>query len=346
MKKILLFCIYISLAQWSTAQIGGRGVFQSLNLPPSARAAAMGGYQIAVVDNELTLGFQNPALLNPEMHNQITFNQVNYLADINFGYAGFGYSLDSLTTLLGGIQYINYGDFTKADEFGNINGTFSGDEFVIALGVGRKCKHNLSFGANFKFIYSHLANYFSSGAAFDFGVTHNWKEQQLVTSFVVRNLGIQFNSYSGTRENLTLDVQLGFSKKLANAPFRFNIMAHHLNVPDMSYINPNANTVIDLETGLPQVQTIGLGDNILRHFIIGTDVLLSENFHLRVGYNHQMRRELTLDRIKGGVGYSWGFGLRVWRFHVDYARTSFHLAGASHFFSATSNLSSWIKKEQ
>jgi hypothetical protein len=114
----------------------------------------------------------------------------------------------------------------------------------------------------------------------------------------------------------------------------------------MSYINPNANTVIDLETGLPQVQTIGLGDNILRHFIIGTDVLLSENFHLRVGYNHQMRRELTLDRIKGGVGYSWGFGLRVWRFHVDYARTSFHLAGASHFFSATSNLSSWIKKEQ
>ncbi len=344
-----IFSFLILLLAFHTqvlAQIGGNGAFYSLNLPPSARAAALGGYQIAVIDNELTLGFQNPALLNEQMHRQITFNQVNYVSDINFGYAGYAHSLDSLTTILGGVQYINYGDFIRADEFGNINGSFTGDESIVSIGIGRKWKYGLSFGLNTKFIYSHLANYFSSGLAFDLGATYNRPDRQFVASMVVRNLGFQFNSYSGTREHLPLDVQLGMSKKLANAPFRFNIMAMHLNTPDMSYLNPNAQTTINLETGEPEVQTVKLGDNIMRHFVVGTDILLSSNFHIRVGYNHQMRKELALDKIKGGVGYSWGFGLRVWRFHVDYARTSFHLAGASHVFSATSNLSSWIKKEK
>ena len=134
-RAIFLFFICITF-QNVLAQIGGRGVFQSMNLPPSARTAALGGSQIAVLDNELTLGFQNPALLNPLMHKQITFNQVNYLADINFGYAGYDFSLDSLTTILGGVQYISYGDFTKADEFGNINGTFTGNEFSVVMGIG------------------------------------------------------------------------------------------------------------------------------------------------------------------------------------------------------------------
>ncbi|MGB0431772.1 MAG: type IX secretion system protein PorQ [Bacteroidia bacterium] len=345
MLRSILVIYLLAITCNAFGQIGGNGVFYSLNLPPSARAAALGGYQIAVIDNELTLGFQNPALLNDQMHRQVTFNQVNYISDINFGYAGYAHSLDSLTTILGGVQYINYGDFIRADEYGNINGNFSGDESIIAIGIGRKWKHGLSFGVNAKFIYSHLATYYSSGLAFDLGATYNRPDYQFVASLVVRNLGIQFNSYSNTREQLPLDIQLGISKKLANAPFRFNIMAQHLNTPNMSYLNPNAQTTINLETGEPELQTVTLGDNIMRHFVIGTDLLLSKNFHIRVGYNHQMRKELALDRIKGGVGYSWGFGLRVWRFHVDYARTAFHIGGASHVFSATSNISSWIKKE-
>ena len=345
MLRYFAFAILITLSGVLNAQIGGRGTFQALNLPSSARVAALGGYQIAVMDNELTLGYQNPALLNDEMHRQITFNQVNYLSDINFGYAGYAHSLDSLTTILVGVQYINYGDFIRADEYGNINGTFSGDESIVSVGIGRKWDYGLSFGVNAKFIYSQLAQYFSSGLALDLGATYHKPEYQFTASLVVRNFGLQFNTYAGTREQMPLDIQMGLSKKLANAPFRFNIMAHHLNTPDMSYVNPNAQTTINLETNEPELQNVTLGDNIMRHFVVGTDILLSKNFHIRVGYNHQMRRELTLDRIKGGVGYSWGFGLRVWRFHVDYARTSFHLAGASHFFSATSNLSSWIKKE-
>ncbi|MBI1184139.1 type IX secretion system protein PorQ [bacterium] len=345
MIKVVAAAVLVLLSQFAFAQIGGRGVFQSLSLPPSARTAALGGYQIAVVDDELTLGFQNPALLNKQMEHQMTFNQVDYLADINFGYAGYGFSLDSVTTALAGVQYINYGAFQGADEYGNLTGNVSADEFSLTMGVGRRWKYGLSYGANLKFIYSHLANYFSSGLALDLGATYRSVERQFTASLVVRNLGLQLNSYAGTRENLPLNVQLGISQKLANAPFRFNITMHHLNVPDMRYVNPTTITT-DLETGLPVVQKISLADNIMRHFIFGTEILLSKNLHVRVGYNHQMRRELSLTKIKGGVGYSWGFGMRIWRFHIDYARATYHMAGASNYFSATSNLSSWLKKEE
>jgi hypothetical protein len=113
----------------------------------------------------------------------------------------------------------------------------------------------------------------------------------------------------------------------------------------MRYVNTNAPVRINLETGEPEEEKISLADNLFRHAIIGTEILLSENFHLRLGYNHQRRRELALANIKGLVGYNMGFGMKIWRFHVDYAYSSYHLAGGSHYFSATSNLQSWMKKE-
>lgn len=346
MKRATFFLSGVLLSISLYGQIGGRGVFQSLELPPSARVAALGGHQIAVFDNEMTLGFQNPALLNAEMDKQLTFNQVNYLADINFGYAGYGHTLNDKTTILGGVQYINFGEFIEADEYGTVLGTFSGEEIALTLGASYAWQYNISFGANLKFIYSNLAGFTANGVAVDLGATHHWKDKQLVSSLVIRHLGTQIKTYSGTWENLPLDVQIGFSKRLANAPLRINVTAHHLNIPDMSYINSNGESTIDLETGLAVVDSVSLGDKVMRHFIFGGELLLSKNFHIRLGYNHQRRQEMTLERAKGGVGYSMGFGLRIWRFHVDYGRAAYHLAGASHHFSVTSNLSSWMKRTE
>lgn len=326
------------------AQIGGYGVYQSLALPPSARTSALGGYQIAVLDKELSLGLQNPALLNEEMHGQMGFSQVNYIADINYGYAGYAHSIDSQLTFMGAVQYVNFGDFERADEFGNRAGTFTGGDNVISLGLGYAWSDQWRFGANLKFIYSHMANYYSAGIALDLAATHHWEEKQLTSSLVIRNLGMQLTTYDGNNEPLPLDIQLAFSKRLADAPFRLNVTAHHLNIPDMTYINTNLPERIDLETGQPIEQKVPFTEKIFRHFIVGTEILLSENFHLRVGYNHQRRKELTLERAKGGIGYSWGFGLRIWRFNIDYGRATYHFAGASHHFSIMSNLSSWTKK--
>jgi hypothetical protein len=40
----------------------------------------------------------------------------------------------------------------------------------------------------------------------------------------------------------------------------------------------------------------------------------------------------------GIVGFSFGLGIHVSRFHIDYARSAWHLAGASNHFSISVNL--------
>ncbi|MCB0736591.1 MAG: type IX secretion system protein PorQ [Bacteroidetes bacterium] len=355
MKKLQLSILLVLFAFFATAQIGGMGVYQSLKLPPSARVAALGGYQIAVMDNELALGFQNPSLLNPEMHKQMSLSQVNYLADVGFGFAGFGYNLDSNTTVLGGIQYVSYGDFTRTDEFGNTNGSFSGGDYNLVAGIGRKWRHNLSYGANLKIIYSNLEQYYSWGLATDLALTYHRPDRNFTAALVARNLGFQFSSYSSTKEQLPVDLQLGLSQKLENAPFRFNLTFHHLNIPDITFVNPTQQVQVisfndDDDTDDPN--KIALAEKFGRHVSFGTEILLNKHLHFRIGYNHQRRKEMllpasnTFSNNKGAVGYSWGFGLRVWKLHVDYGRVAHHIGGAANYFTITSNLSQFKKQEK
>ena len=140
MKKRLLFIpLSILLLSNASAQIGGRYVFSFLKQMPSARLTGLNGSQIALRDDDLALGFHNPAQLNPLMHNALTYNQDFLLGSIKTGYFGYGYNVSKLkTTFQAGIQFINYGTFKQSDELGNINGEFKASEYAIALGAGRQ----------------------------------------------------------------------------------------------------------------------------------------------------------------------------------------------------------------
>ena len=80
------------------------------------------------------------------------------------------------------------------------------------------------------------------------------------------------------------------------------------------------------------------GKQLMRHTIIGVELLPSENFILRAGYNYQRRQELKFDDKLSTVGFSFGFGVKVKRFRLDYATSRFHLAGSSNLFSLAINL--------
>src|SRR5947207_13284398 len=91
MKKRLLaitYCLLLS-AYCLKAQEGGSTTYSFLNVPASARVAAMGGTFLSVKDNDLNVGLQNPALLNPSMSKWIAFSGVTYIADIKFGDVAF-----------------------------------------------------------------------------------------------------------------------------------------------------------------------------------------------------------------------------------------------------------------
>jgi hypothetical protein len=52
-----------------------------------------------------------------------------------------------------------------------------------------------------------------------------------------------------------------------------------------------------------------------------------------------MRRELSVDNFRSLAGFSFGAGIKINRFRIDYGRTNFHLAGGTNHLSISTNFS-------
>ena len=110
--------ILLIFTQPMQAQVGGTATYSFLNLTPSAQVAALGGKVNAVTGADPSLAFYNPGLLDSTANNYLSLNFVNLFAGINFGYASYSRSYQSVGNFAAGIHYINYGKFTGADESG------------------------------------------------------------------------------------------------------------------------------------------------------------------------------------------------------------------------------------
>ncbi|MEM1122383.1 MAG: type IX secretion system protein PorQ [Bacteroidota bacterium] len=350
MNKIILFSILLIGFSYPTfSQIGGSKVYEFLNLPASARITALGGKHITVRDDDLNLAFANPALLNDSMHQQIVFNHSFHIADIGQGYAGFGNHSQKLnTTFLFGLQYINYGDFSETDEFGNINGNFRAAEYALTVGAARSIYERLDVGANVKIISSQLESYNSFGITTDLSAVYHIDEKGFVASMVLRNIGGQLATYRpDNREDVPFELLIGVSKRLKYLPFRFSVTTHHLERWNLLYDNPNSeeNTFF---LGQENVTSNEWIDNFFRHFIFSGEFLFGkkENFRLRFAYNHFRKQELSVSGLRSLAGFSGGIGMKIKRFRFAYGLGVFHLGGSTSHFSISTSLSKFGKRKR
>ncbi len=344
-RKSSLILIFIFLSILSIAQIGGTHTYSFLDLVNSARVASMGGNINAINDNDLNLVCHNPALLTSEMNQNLVLNYVNYFTDVNYGYVSYAREYKNYGMFAAGIQYINYGKFIEADDKGLITGEFKASEYAIHLIYSRPIDSLFSFGVNLKPIISTLEKYTSIGIAADFGVLFTNGDKLFSAALVVKNLGLQLSGYTSERESLPLNIQIGISQKLRHAPLRFSIIADHLETPDLTYNKPEEETdpVFDDDDSESDIDRIA--DQIMRHIIIGAEFSPIDNFYIRAGYNYRKRQEMIIDSKTGMVGFSWGFGVKISRFHISYGRATYHLAGSSDHFSVSTDLSHFYKKQ-
>jgi hypothetical protein len=326
-----------------SAQQGGRHTYSFLSLSPSARITGLGGSLISVMDDDASTASHNPSLLNPAMHQQMSFNHGFLIEGIQHGYASYAHYASSWkTTLHAGVQYIQYGEFNYADPFGNTDGTFKAAEYALTMGAGRQVNERIHLGLNTRFISSQLESYRSLGIATDLGATYVDTASLLSVGLVFRNIGTQLSTYTpGNREPLPYDVQVGITRKLRYLPFRFTTIYHHLHRWNLRFDNPN-----DVENPLfgneptEQSNVSIFFDNLFRHFIFSGELLLGqrENLRLRIGYNHHLRQELSVNQYRSLSGISFGAGIRISRFRLDYGRNNYHLAGGMNHLSISTNL--------
>ncbi|RYZ52876.1 MAG: hypothetical protein EOP49_08575 [Sphingobacteriales bacterium] len=65
----------LSAAATANAQVtGGQNAFEYLRMSNSPHVSALGGFAPANPDNDVSLTLQNPGLLKPSYHNQLSVN--------------------------------------------------------------------------------------------------------------------------------------------------------------------------------------------------------------------------------------------------------------------------------
>ncbi|MDP2723585.1 MAG: type IX secretion system protein PorQ [Bacteroidales bacterium] len=346
-KTLLLLFYLLSGTFVANAQIGGTHAYSFLDQPISARVAALGGNVASIYDNDVNIGYVNPSMINPEMDNSLALNYVNFFEGTNYGSVQMAKTFETTGSFMATLQYMDYGKMDYADQAGNLSGTFGAYDMAVTIGWGRRLDSLFSIGAAGKIIYSSYDIYNSFGLAVDVAGTYHSKSGWTM-SLVGRNIGTQLTTYTGdSRDPLPFTIQGVISKRLDHVPFRFSVIYDHIEKWDLTYEDPaNPSGGVDPVTGETRMKTgfSKFGDQFMRHIIFGGEFYLGKNLVLRAGYNYRRRQEGKIEDKMGMVGFSWGFGIRISKFKINYSRSSYNLVGSPNYLTLAFDLDSFARK--
>lgn len=305
MKKFVLTLISTLFTCMLWAQ-ESQTEYNFLRLPVSAHAAALGGDNITIIEDDPALMFSNPALASSVSNKTIGLSYMNYMSGANYMGASYTKALGEKGTIAGGVQYMNYGKMKEYDQNNTQIGTFNASEIAIEGIFSYELAHNLVGGITAKFINSYIGNYSSMAVGVDLGL--NWFEPdyQWSVSVVAKNLGGQIKAYEENYGKMPMDVQVGVSKTFAALPIRLSATLVDLTHYDYRFIN---------------------------HLNLGADILLSDNIWVGGGYNFRRADEMTIgsneDSSAHGAGFSVGGGINLEHFKLNLAYGKYHAASSS-----------------
>ena len=302
------FFLLSTVILFSFGNLFSQNTYEFLRVQSSARAGALGGSYLTYYDDADVI-FYNPASMKLSENSPISFSFTKYLLDINLASLAYSTEIEGIGRFGTALQYINYGTFDAADEFGNRTGEFGAGEFALLIGYAGALDENFYYGANAKLIYSSIADRSSSAIALDLGIHYALPSQQIHIAVVILNVGTQLSSYIDTSEDLPLDLAIGISKRLEKLPLRLSVDFHKLNEKREDFIER------------------------FKAFAVGAEFYLSKVFSLRLGYDNEKRDELKVGTTAGIAGFNLGLGIQVSTYRFDYGYSSLGTIGGLHRIS-------------
>ena len=281
-------------------------VFNFLRLPASAHVAALGGDNITLAENDASLVFHNPALMNFVSDKMLNLNMMTYMEGAVTASASFTKAAGDRATW--GVQgrFISYGEMKETTSLGEQKGTFAARDVALGGSFAYGMTSMISGGITAKLVGSYIGNYSSLGVCVDLGLNFYDPDREWSIAAVARNLGGQLSAYEDDFERLPLDVQLGVAKRLVGSPLRFSATLTRLN--DWQY---------------------GLG----KHLVVGADLLLGEQFYVAAGYNPLRAKEMKISsddsESSHGAALSLGAGMTLERLQLHVAYAKYHVSSTS-----------------
>jgi hypothetical protein len=335
MKKSFLglFLIGLSFSNLTIAQNGEAG-YAFLRLPSSTHVSALGGTNISLISDDNANAFQNPALLARVPDKSLSLNYMNYVADINYGTAFFSNSASARAVWGVGMIYSNYGTFKETSADNTDLGTFIAKDMAFHAVYSYNLTDKWSGGITGKAIYSEYADYNSFALGVDLGLNYYDALNNISFSIALKNLGGQLVKYNDQYENMPWDLQVGYSKKLAHAPFRLHLTGKYLNMWDFSLMRETMNT-----SGGGTVRAKdSFFTTFTKHIDFGLDFILSKSFYLAFGYNPKTADDFTVVDQKGFYGFTMGTGFDVKHYHIGASVFQQHVGGTTLMIGVSTDL--------
>lgn len=323
--RLLIIAILLTLQVTTLRAQTGETAFNFLRLPYSSHVAALGGTNISIIDDDITLAAHNPALLINVSHNTLNLGYMTYMSESKV--AGAAYNRVFGDRSAGAIiaRYVDYGEFEGYDENNIFTGTFKAKDMEISALYSYLLSDRWSGGVAAKFIYSKYETMSSIALGVDLGLNYFNEEKNLSASLVFKNLGAQVKAFNDETEKLPFDIQMGITKKFANAPIRLSVTANNLHKwGDDDFYNADGSKD-------------NFGKKLFKHFTFGADVLLGERFYASIGYNYRMTKELSTSDSKWD-GVSFGAGANIKKIKLGISYSKLHVSSNSLLFNVSYTL--------
>lgn len=306
MKKTVFLFLLTLFAVTAGAQDSQTG-YNFLRIPVSAHAAALGGENITIIEDDPSLMFSNPALLASVSDKSINLNFMTYMAGATTASASFNRIIKDKASVAVMAQYMDYGKMKETDENNVIKGEFSAKDIAISGVFSYILTDKLVGGITAKFINSYIGDYSSLAVGIDLGLNYYDPDREWSVSLVAKNLGGQIKAYDEEYEKMPFDLQAGVSKRFASLPFRLS--ATLVGLTDWDY-------------------------GLINHLVIGADIILSQQIYLAAGYNFRRADEMTIgsgtdDESSHGAGWSFGAGLQLEHFKLQLGYGKYHVSSNS-----------------
>ena len=324
MKTTRTLCFLLLFLPLTLMAQGGESAFNFLRLPYSSHVAALGGSNISAIDDDLSLSMHNPALLINTSDKTLDLSFMTYMSGSKVAGAAFNKMFGERSAGAVAARYVDYGKFDGYTPDNIFTGTFRAMDIELDFIYCYLLSERWSGGVAGKFIYSQYESLNSLAIGVDLGLNYYNPETDFSASLTFKNLGGQVKTFEEKHEIMPIDIQLGFTKRLAHAPILLSATLtdlHRWKTADFY----NADGSKD-----------NFGELLLKHITLGADVLIGNNFYASVGYNYRMSRELSTG--KGLAGFSLGAGLHINKVKFGASYSKLHISSSSLLFNIAYSL--------
>ena len=203
---IVVMIIALNVSGFAVSKVGTTAA-QFLKIGVGARAISMGGAFVAVA-NDVTGLYWNPAGIARLYRNEAILLHTEWLADVNFDYAGIAFKMGNAGTIGASITSVSMADMMVRTEL-EPEGTgefFAAGDIAGSIAYARNLTDRFSIGFNAKYIHQRIWHTSSSGFAIDVGTLFTTQFKDMKIGMSISNFGTNMKmSGRDTREFIDIN---------------------------------------------------------------------------------------------------------------------------------------------